>query len=101
MPSYKIIILEQALSEIESSCLYYNNEIPGLGFEFEEEVFELFELIKNNPLLFPIKFAHIHEAVVRRFPFVVNYEIYRKQIIVSAVFHVKQHPDKKIKRGLK
>lgn len=101
MPSYKIIILEQAISEIADSCLYYNEELPGLGFEFEEEVFQLLELIQDNPLLFPVKFAHIHEAVVTRFPFVVNYEVSGKQIIVSAVFHAKRHPDKKIKRGRK
>ena len=98
MPSYKIIILEQAISEIAESCLYYNKKLPGLGFEFEEEVFDLIGLINDNPLLFPVKFRHIHEAVMTRFPFVINYEIFGKQIIVSAVFHAKQHPDKKIKR---
>jgi hypothetical protein len=98
VPSFKIIILEQAISEIAESCLYYNKKIPGLGFEFEEEVFHLLDLIKSNPLLFPVKFDHIHEAVVTRFPFVINYEVYGKQIIVSAVFHAKQHPDKKIKK---
>jgi hypothetical protein len=98
VPSYKIIILEQTISEIADSCLYYNNKVQGLGFEFEEEIFNLLELIKDNPLLFPIKFDQIHEAVVTRFPFVINYEVFGKEIIVSAVFHTKQHPDKKIKR---
>jgi hypothetical protein len=101
VPSYKIIILEQAIAEILESCLYYNNKLPGLGFEFEEEIFQLIHLIKDNPLLFPIKFAHIHEAVVARFPFVINYEVLGKQIIVSAVFHTKQHPDKKTKKKRK
>jgi len=101
VPSYKIIILEQAISEIAESCLYYNKKLPGLGLEFEEEVFRLLATINNNPLLFPIKFAHIHEAVVTRFPFVINYEVFGKQIIVSAVFHAKQNPNKKIKRKRK
>ncbi len=101
MPSYKIIILEQALSEIAESCLYYNKKLPELGFEFEEEVFQLLEIIKDNPLLFPIKFAHIHEAVVKRFPYVINYEVFGKQIIVSAIFHANQHPEKKLKRKRK
>jgi len=73
VPSYKIIILEQAVSEIAKSCLYYNEKLPGLGFEFEETIFQLLEIIKDNPLLFPIKFAHIREAVVTRFPYVINY----------------------------
>lgn len=69
-------------------------------FEFEDEVFKLIDVIKTNPnpYLFPIKFAKIHEAVLSRFPFVINYELYGKQIIVSAVFHVKQNPIKKTKR---
>jgi len=101
VPSYRIIILEQAISEIADSCSYYNNKAPELGFEFEDEVFHLLEIIKDNPLLFPIKFAHIHEAVVTRFPFVINYEIFGNQIIVSAVIHAKRHPDNKTKRKQK
>ncbi len=101
MSSFKIIILEQAIFEIADTCLYYNKKVTGLGFEFEEEVFQLIELIKNNPLLFPVKFAHIHEAVMKRFPFVLNYEVYGKKIIISAVFHSKQNPVKKIKRKRK
>ena len=98
MATNKLIILERAVFELEEACLFYNNKVSGLGFEFEEEVVVLLELIKDNPLLFPIKFAHIHEAVMKRFPFVINYEVSGKQIIVSAIFHVKQNPLKKIKR---
>ena len=95
MATYKIVILDKAASELEEACLYYNEKVPGLGVEFEEEIFILIELIRNNPLFFPVKFSYIHEAVVKRFPFVINYEIYGKQIIVSAIFHVKQDPTKK------
>jgi hypothetical protein len=99
--TYQIIILEPAVAEIAGSCLYYDEKLPGLGIEFEEEVFKLLELIKNNPLLFPVKFSHIREAVMARFPFVINYEVYGKQIIVSAIFHTKRHPVKKTKRRRK
>lgn len=98
MASYKLLILERAVLELEDVCVYYNEQVLGLGYEFEEEIVVLLELIKENPLLFPVKFAHIHEAVVKRFPFVINYEISEKQVIVSAIFHVKQNPTKKRKR---
>lgn len=101
MASNKLIILERAVTELENACLFYNDKVSGLGFEFEEEVVILLELIKDNPLIFPIKFAHIHEAVMKRFPFVINYEVSGKQIIVSAIFHVKQNPAKKITRKQK
>ncbi len=35
---------------------------------------------------------------MKRFPFVINYEILGKQIIVSAVFHTKRNPAKEKKR---
>ena len=98
MASYKLLILERAVLELEDACVYYNEQVLGLGYEFEEEIVVLLELIKENPLLFPVKFAHIHEAVVKRFPFVINYEISEKQVIVSAIFHIKQNPTKKRKR---
>jgi hypothetical protein len=101
VPGYKIVVLEQAISDIAESCLYYNKQVYGLGFEFEEEIFQLFEIIKENPLLFPIKFATIHEAVVLSFPFVINYEVLGKQIIVISVFHTKRHPSKKTKKKRK
>lgn len=101
MAKYKLIILERAVSELEDACLYYNVQVSGLGFEFEKEIFLLLELINDKPLLFPVKFAHIREAVVKRFPFVINFEVSEKVIIVSAIFHTKQSPDKKTKRKRK
>ncbi len=101
MASNKLIILESAIFELEDACLFYNDKVSGLGFEFEEEVVTLLELIKDNPLIFPIKFANIHEAVMKRFPFVINYEVFGKQIIVSAIFHVKKNPEKKVTRKRK
>jgi len=98
---YKLIVTELAFAELENSIRYYNIKEPGLGFEFEEEVILILDLIKNNPLLFPIKFAHIHEAILKRFPFVINYELIEKEIVVSAIFHAKQNPIRKTKRERK
>jgi hypothetical protein len=99
MAKYKLVVLEPAISELENACVYYNDQLVGLGYEFEEEIFMLLELINYKPLLFPIKFATIREAVVRRFPYVINYEIAEKIIIVSAIFHTKQNPSKKTKQS--
>jgi hypothetical protein len=101
VPNYKVIILESAISEIADSCSYYNEKVSGLGYEFEEEIFQMIEIIKENPFLFPVKFSDIHEAVLLSFPFVVNYEVRGKQINILVVFHTKRHPDNKLKRKRK
>jgi plasmid stabilization system protein ParE len=98
MSSFKIIILEEAIGEITDSILYYNENAPGLGLEFEKEVFQFFKKIEDNPLLFPIKFASIHEAVLNRFPFVITYEVFGNQILILAVFHTHRNPEKKVKK---
>lgn len=49
MAASKIVILKQAVSEIAESCAFYNKKLPGLGDEFEEEIFQLFEFIRSNP----------------------------------------------------
>ena len=102
MAVYKLIVLGPAITEFEEGIVFYKSRLEGLEFEFEDEIFILLELIKNNPFLFPVKFAHIREAVVKRFPYVINYEVTEKnQIIVSAIFQTQQHPNKKIKRKRK
>lgn len=101
MPNFKVTILEHAINEIADSCNYYNEKAPQLGYEFEEEVFNLIAIIQDNPQLFPIKFSNIHEAALLSFPFVINYEVIGKQIIVHAVFHTKRNPTQKKKRKRK
>lgn len=97
MVLYKVTLLAGALAELSESITYYSQQSPTLGEAFEEEVFELLELISHNPLLFPIKFECYHEAVLKRFPFVVVYEVMDREIVVSAVFHTKRNPVGKLK----
>lgn len=35
MASNKLIILEDAVCELEEACLFYNTKVFGLGLEFE------------------------------------------------------------------
>ncbi len=98
MEKFDLIIIEQAFVELQDSCEFYNSKIRGLGDEFNNEVFELLDRIQDNPLLFPVKFEQIHEAVLYRFPFVVTYEIIEKTIVVLSVFHTKQNPKKKTRK---
>jgi hypothetical protein len=34
MASYKLLILERAVLELEDACVYYNEQVLGLGYEF-------------------------------------------------------------------
>ena len=95
MASYKILLLESALSDLHESISYYNDKKAGLGEEFEEEIFLLIELITKNPFLFPIKHEELREAIVRRFPYVIVYAIIETNVYVVSVFFAKMNPIRK------
>lgn len=98
MVKYKLIVTEAAVIQLEDACLFYESRKTGLGNELEKEIIELLRHIEANPFLFSIKFATMREAVVKRFPFIIVYEILDKDILVVSVFHTKQNPDKKKKK---
>ena len=90
-------ISEYALLQTEESFNYYESKEKGLGIRFKNEIIIIFELIKKNPLLFPAKFKHYREALVKGFPFLIVYEIEPKEVIILNVFHTSQNPKKKTK----
>ena len=94
-------ISEYALLQTEEAIVYYENKEKGLGARFKNELIKVLDFIKENPLLFPAKFKHYREAVVKKFPFLIIYEITPKEVIILNVFHTSQHPKKKIKYYLK
>lgn len=97
--AFKLIFLEPAIIDMENAFQYYEEKVNGLGIEFENEVIEVVKLIRRNPSLFPIKFAKVHEALIKRFPYIITYEVLEKQIVVLAVFNTNQNPKKKVKRS--
>jgi plasmid stabilization system protein ParE len=97
MKKFQIVILEKAFQEIENARDYYENNQLNLGTSFTNEVFSILEILESNPLLFPVKFENIREAVIKKFPFVVIFEVLpNDEIIVLSVFHFRRNPEDKL-----
>ncbi|MFM2315809.1 MAG: hypothetical protein RLZZ155_141 [Bacteroidota bacterium] len=97
MRKFQVVILEKAFQEIENARDYYENNQINLGNSFTKEVFSILEILETNPLLFPIKFNNIREAVINKFPFVVIFEVLpNNEIIVLSVFHFRRNPEDKL-----
>jgi|GEM_PF-1244279 len=52
------------------------------------------QLIRRNPEMYQVAHATYRRAVVRRFPYVVFYELSDITVTVYAVFHCSQDPKK-------
>jgi plasmid stabilization system protein ParE len=97
MGKFQIVILDRAFQEIENARDYYENNQINLGTSFTKEVFSILEILESNPLLFPVKFNTVREALLNKFPFVVVFEILpNNEIIILSVFHFSRNPEDKL-----
>jgi len=94
---YPLDVKNEANLEIIEAYLYYEEKRIGLGEEFLEHLDVYFERIRTNPKHFPQKRKPYREAFIKRFPFLVIYEITNTKVIVYSVFNTWQNPKKKPK----
>lgn len=92
---YELEIKEEADFEITEGYLYYERKRIGLGEEFLECIEYYLQRICENPKHFQIKKKNYREAYIRRFPYLIIYEIEENAIIVYSVFNTPQNPEKK------
>ncbi|MFN7911387.1 MAG: type II toxin-antitoxin system RelE/ParE family toxin [Bacteroidota bacterium] len=95
--AYKLEITILAAEEYNSAFNYYEKQQQGLGDKFEKETDNLIEKLRANPYLFQRKYKHYREAVYKRFPYYLVYEIIDDNIIVHSFFHTSRNPKGKLK----
>jgi plasmid stabilization system protein ParE len=96
---FDVDFLVKARLELFEARLWYEEQQPGLGKRFKEDVLDKIALILNNPLHYPSKRNGHREANTDVFPFIIVYKIASKQskIFIVSVFHTSRHPKGKYK----
>jgi len=89
-----LILLPEAESDVAQGYIWYERQELGLGEEFLRCVDACIQLIRRNPEIYQVVYESYRRAVVRRFPYVIFYEHSDTTIIVYAVFHCSQDPNK-------
>ena len=87
------IILDPALREFADAVTYYNEESPGLGYEFADEVFRTIERLTEMPDTWPVLSKRTRRCITRRFPYGIVYQQRKDTLIVVSVMHLRRHPD--------
>ncbi|MGB3343704.1 MAG: type II toxin-antitoxin system RelE/ParE family toxin [Aequorivita sp.] len=95
--AYILELKEEANLEITEAYLYYEENRKGLGEEFLEHLDLYFDRITTHPKHFPQKRKPYREAFIKRFPFLLIYEITKERVIVYSVFNTWQNPKKRHK----
>ena len=88
----KILVLSCAEDEFAEAVDYYNDQRPGLGFEFAAEVQRTFERIRQHPEAWSMFSCRTRRCLTDRFPFGVLYQVCSDWILVGAIMHLKREP---------
>jgi len=88
----KFNITEVAELELKEVVSYYNNECPGLGYEFDNEVQNAFGRILRNPEAWTSLSSRTRRSITRRFPYAIIYQIRPDEILIVAIMHMHRDP---------
>ena len=95
--TYALLIKEEATWDIAVAFDYYEEQQNGLGDAFLQKLKALILYINQYPLHFNKVEKEFRQALISKFPYVIIYELSGSEIIIYAVFHCSQNPDKKFK----
>lgn len=88
----RLIVRHLAQADIAAATQWYEEHQTGLGWEFLDAVQSTYDLIQEQPNMFPEVDAEIRRAIVQRFPYGVFYVVHSRHIAVIGVFHLRRSP---------
>jgi plasmid stabilization system protein ParE len=84
--------LEPAQIELEEEVKYYNEQQPGLGYDFAKEVADTIARILRYPEAWTKLSKRTRRCRTKRFPYGVFYQTTGDKILIVAVGHLRREP---------
>jgi plasmid stabilization system protein ParE len=99
--SYRLIIRNEAESDITDAAVWYQNQQVGLGEEFVSEIQTAVQSASTNPRQYPRlrRKPEVRRALVGRFPYRIFFVVRPEAIVVFRVLHSARH-DREWKKSL-
>lgn len=94
---YQLVIKPRAAAMMKEAYWWYEEQKEGLGEDFLTELDSYFLKVKSHPEYFGKIRKNFRQAALKRFPYVIVYEIIKAEVIVFAVFHTRRNPKLKFK----
>jgi hypothetical protein len=94
---HRIILKPRAVLMIKDAYDRYEERSKGLGEIFLDELDKCYKKLRSNPAGSPKIIKNYRQARLKRFPYVVLFEIIKSDIIVLSVFHTRRNPKNRLK----
>ncbi len=88
----RVLFDPDALVEAREAAAFYEDNQPGLGKAFLDEVEAATEEIVLHPLLWRRIKGRFRRYLIPRFPYALIYAVQEDIIYVAAVMHLKRRP---------
>ena len=88
----RIRFTAEAELDVDEAHLWYHRREPPRGREFLAAVHTCIASIQRYPEAYALVDATMRRALIRRFPYVIFYEIEPDDILVFGVFHAARDP---------
>ena len=92
--AYSITIAEAAEDDIRQAYLWYEEQKESLGDTFEKHICKAVDSIQDNPLKNHIRYNDTRVFFLKKFPYGIHFNVSGKHILIVAVFHTSQNPQK-------
>ena len=96
--SFDVQVRRAAELDVGEAQLWYEAQRSGLGAEFHSEVSQVIDRLSETPLIYQIVYRDVRRAVVRRFPYLIWYQVLGELVTVLACTPGRQDPRKVIAR---
>ena len=88
----RVRLLPEAEIELLEAAQWYRKQAVGLDYEFMRCIDEATAKIGRSPLMFPVFYRGRRRVLVKRFPYVIIFDVGSEEILVYAVFHCSRNP---------
>ena len=87
---FELQILPSAQEDIVAAVKWYNDIRKPLADSIKEELKANILFIRQNPLLFQIRYNKFRAAILKRFPYLIYYMVDDSTITIIALLAAKQ-----------
>jgi plasmid stabilization system protein ParE len=88
----RLVLRPEAEAELAEAVDWYESRGKGLGADLLRSVEAAVEAIQRNPEMYPVIFAAVRRAVLRRFPYSLLFVTSDDEIAILACMHGRRDP---------
>jgi toxin ParE1/3/4 len=89
---YRLVADPGADLDVAAAFHWHQNEQPGLGLEFLDQLRATYGRIAAGPLRYQDLRSGVRRALLRRFPYAVYFAVEGAVVVVLAVLHASREP---------